>query len=315
MPYWNTLIKKLNKTHDEYLCEQLKSGKTFRDLINDELLKSHGYYGIAHRIRFWKDNDEEIERLYLEHRDRTTQQIYKTIFLAVPENWVFGYLADTHLNSKYENLALLNKCYDEFAKRGIKTVFHAGDILDGWNVYKGQIYYVDRIGVSNQVKYCIDKYPARKGMVTYFIEGNHDNHIFRSSSMRIGEMIQEKRQDLQCLGVYRGDINIVRKQSSQETTLIRLFHAEGGSIESYSAVRRYIGRLGKADLPDYLLVGHYHCSDRPVIRGVKCIFGKTTQEITPYQVHKGFSASLGAWVITAKFDKNGKMVKTIEEEI
>jgi len=301
MPKWN-------KKENNYLIKELKEGKILRDLIKDENLGHHGYYGIEHRIRLYRHTIPEIEQIYLEQKDRETQRIYKTIHLEVPDNWTFGYISDNHLNSKFEDLATLNRCYDEFNRRGIKEVFNAGDILDGWNVYRGQIYYVDRIGVDAQVKYAIKIYPKRKGMITYFIEGNHDNHIFRSSSMRVGEMIEKERKDMKFLGVYRGDVWV-------RNTLIRLFHAEGGSIETYSAVRRYIGRLSKDNIPDYFLVGHYHCADRPRIRGVKCIFGKTTQMDTPYTTHKGFDVSLGAWIITAKFDEKGKITKTIEEEI
>ena len=272
MPLWNKVENGI--TDDKYLIEKIKEGKTLKDLIKDKRLQPHGYYGIAHRIKYWKDLNPEIEKIYLQTRDRYKEEIYKTITLEVPDIWTFGHLADTHLNSKYENLPVLNRVYDKFAERKIKEVFNDGDTLDGWNVYKGQIFYVERIGVNNQVKYAVKVYPKRKGVDTYFIDGNHDNHIYRTSSMRVGEMLDEKRSDMHFIGVYRGDVKV-------RNTLIRLFHAEGGSIENYSAVRRYLGRLGKQDLPDYLLVGHYHCRDQPVIRGVPCIFGKTTQNITP----------------------------------
>jgi len=295
------------KEEDDYLKRKLKEGKTVKEIFAEQHL-DRGFYAIQHRQRYHRNIDSEIERIYLENRDKQTQKIYKTIHLKVPKVFTFGYIADNHLNSKFENLHILRKCYNEFEKRGITKVFHAGDIIDGWNVYRGQIYYVDRIGVNNQVNYAIKVYPKKKGITTYFIEGNHDNHVFRSSSMRVGEMIAKERKDMKFMGVYRGDIWL-------NNTLVRLFHAEGGNSETYSAVRRYLGRLGKKELPDFLFVGHYHCNDCPTVRNVSCIFGKATQNENPFTVHKGYAVSLGAWVLTFFFNKEGKVVRTIKEEI
>ena len=86
----------------------------------------------------------------------------------------FGVLGDTHLCSKEEKLDELVSFYDICRKMGVKTVFHAGDIVDGWGVYRGQQAEVHTFGAKGQADYVIKNYPQVAGITTHFITGNHD---------------------------------------------------------------------------------------------------------------------------------------------
>jgi len=300
MPEW--------KVDDEYLKEQIKKGKKLGDLFKDNRLKYHGYYGIAHRIRYWRNIDSNFELEYLKAESSYRKQYTKTIKLEVPNKWIFGVISDNHLNSTAQRLDILYKCYNEFAKAGIKIVFNAGDLVDGWTVYKGQIYYVNRIGAKPQIDYLIEKYPYKKDMITYFICGNHDNSIYRQSSFNVGEEFEKVRKDVKYIGLYRGDI-IVKK------TKIRLIHPQGGLTERMSTLYTYINRLPFKDAPDYLFCGHWHRKGLIDIRGINVLLCRTTQDETPYFIERGLVPSLGAYIIETTFDNKGKINKFTPYEI
>lgn len=95
-----------------------------------------------------------------------------------------GVVSDTHIASKYAQITYLNKAYDRFQEEGIKLVFHAGDLTDGF--YKNRdshIYELHAIGFEEQKEFAIKVYPRREGIVTKVLGGNHDaTHIKRGGS-------------------------------------------------------------------------------------------------------------------------------------
>jgi len=86
----------------------------------------------------------------------------------------FGVTSDKHIGSKHEQLDSLEAFYDLAAKEGVTEMFDAGDITEGWGVYKGQEFEVKMLGQDEQIDYACKVHPKRKKMTTYFITGNHD---------------------------------------------------------------------------------------------------------------------------------------------
>src|SRR5678815_602426 len=83
------------------------------------------------------------------------------------DNWVrLGLVSDTHLCCREERLGELHNQYDLFAAEGIKEVFHAGNIVDGY-VPKINGASVFNTTIDGQCQYVIDNYPKRNGMVTH----------------------------------------------------------------------------------------------------------------------------------------------------
>ena len=113
-----------------------------------------------------------------------------------------GMCGDTHMCSKYHTLASLNEYYDALADAGVKTVFHAGDLTDGYLVYKGQLDDLIVWGEPNQREFVVRNYPKKKGMTTYVIAGNHDLHGFELGGSNIVENICKERTDLKYCGMY-----------------------------------------------------------------------------------------------------------------
>ena len=86
--------------------------------------------------------------------------------------FTFGIVSDTHFGSIHEKIDELYTFYAICKKEGINVVVHAGDLVAGWGVYKGQENEVHTFGADGQVAYVIKNYPKVKGITTYFITGN-----------------------------------------------------------------------------------------------------------------------------------------------
>ena len=90
----------------------------------------------------------------------------------LPKEGIVGLISDTHLCSDADRLDLCEEAYNLFQKEGCKVVLHAGDLSDGWNVYRNHKQFVKCIGGQAQAKYIIRNYPKRDGIKTYYIGGN-----------------------------------------------------------------------------------------------------------------------------------------------
>jgi biotin operon repressor len=88
----------------------------------------------------------------------------------VGERVKFGFVTDNHLCSKYERLDVLNALYKRFEKEGIKTVYNAGNVIDGEARFNK--FDIHTYGMENQCNYFARVYPQIKGIDTYFITGD-----------------------------------------------------------------------------------------------------------------------------------------------
>src|SRR6266542_2866480 len=109
--------------------------------------------------------DRKVDRLEdssLKHEiELPPQEFGKIIPLRVFNSgeWIrFGLVADTHLCCREERLDALGAHYDLMRAEGIKTVFHAGNIVDGF-VAKINGASVLESSIDGQAQYCTDHYP------------------------------------------------------------------------------------------------------------------------------------------------------------
>lgn len=88
----------------------------------------------------------------------------------------FGIIGDTQIGSLYQRMDALKAFYEYCVCEDINTVLHAGDVLDGWKVYKGQEFELAPNGRSwpEQRDMFAESIPKIDGMTTIFITGNHD---------------------------------------------------------------------------------------------------------------------------------------------
>lgn len=242
------------------------------------------------------DDDEYPEELY---SDRNEDNEYEL-------DWngdkiiTFGLMGDTQLNSKYAQITHLHNFYDICAKRGIKTVFHTGDIDEGEDMRQGHKYECYNQGVDNHIEEIIKNYPMRDGITTYFITGNHDASITKKVGFNIGRTLQDRREDLKYLGSDRAVVKIT------PNCTLELRHPWDGTGYSISLKpQKIVDGMAEDDKPDILAIGHYHKSEHAEYKGVNVFQTGAFQGATPFTRGKNIHVSVGGWIVTARVDSEG----------
>lgn len=83
-----------------------------------------------------------------------------------------GVVSDTHIGNKNSDIEALEYLYDEFARQGITTVLHVGDLTDGYYTNRPtSILEQDAIGFSQQLQRFCEVYPHKRDITTYAITG------------------------------------------------------------------------------------------------------------------------------------------------
>lgn len=220
----------------------------------------------------------------------------------------FGAVSDTHLASKFYRPEVLNAIYDNFARHGIKHVFHGGNYIDG---EKHDKFGVLVHGMQGQIDYFCREYPQRDGITTYFVAGDdHEGWYQQDTGIDIGRFTESEarkhgRTDLVNLGYMEADVSI--KIPGGAATKLRVMHAGGGSSYaiSYSA-QKIIEAMDGGEKPDILLIGHFHKSDYlPAYRNVHCIQMGTTKAQDTFMRKRRLAAHVGGWRCAAVIGRDG----------
>lgn len=222
----------------------------------------------------------------------------------------FGIVSDTHLCSKHQQLTFLNTMYDRFEREGIKTVYHAGDITEGYKMRAGQEHEVFKHGADEQIDYTISVYPKREGMKTYFIIGNHDLSHIKSGGIDIGKKIARERKDMIYLGALNAKIFL-----TPNCTMELNHPLDGASYAlSYSIQKMADSYSGDAK-PNILVNGHHHKLFYCFYRNIHCVEAGTFEAQTPWMRGKRIAAHVGGLIINIEVDKSGTITRFVPEFI
>lgn len=255
----------------------------------------------------WRDEGYQIQET------DTTVKLCKDI---VPqdnqysEDWAgekvirFGVVSDTHLCSKWQQLTFLNHLYDLFKSEGITKVYHSGDITEGCKMRRGHEYEIFKHGADEQAQYVIDNYPARDGMTTEFITGNHDASHIKNGGIDIGRMIARGRKDMVYLGQSNAKINLT------PNCVLELSHPlDGASYALSYSTQKLIDAMSGGDKPNVLLNGHHHKALYMHYRNIHAFECGTTQAQTPWMRGKRLAAHVGGWIVEAHIDDDGTVTR------
>lgn len=222
---------------------------------------------------------------------------------------VFGALGDTHLGSKYQRLDALTAYYKELQQRGVQTVFHTGNYIEGEARFNINDILVH--GFENQIDHFIQNYPFHPGITTYLVDGDdHEGWYTQREGIEVGLRLEQAatragRDDIRYLGYMEADVTI---QVGGTKLLVRVLHGGGGSSRAVSlAAQNIIDSYTVNELPDILLIGHYHKAHHlPNYRGVAAIQTGAFQEQTPFMRKKKLVAALGGFSISVTIPSNGR---------
>ena len=212
----------------------------------------------------------------------------------------FGLMGDTQINSKYTQLTHLHSLYDIYLSEGIETVYHVGDIDEGEQMRVGHQYECYTQGADDHIAEIVRVYPARRGIKTKFITGNHDHSIIKRAGYDIGYSIANMRQDMEYLGQSCALVYLT------DNCTMELRHPIDGTAYALSyKIQKMIEAMSGGEKPNILAVGHYHKADYIFYRNVHAIQTGTLQAQTPFMRGKGISAHMGGWIVEIHVNDDG----------
>jgi hypothetical protein len=230
-------------------------------------------------------------------------------FLDAGGQFEIGLVADTHLACKEERLDALHNQYDLFEKQGIRTVLHAGNIVDG---------YVPRINgasvicasIDDQCQYVADNYPRRKGVTTHFITGDDHEGWWQKEGFNFGWYLEQvlkrnERGDLKYIGHVEADVDVVTPNGAVK---IKVQHPGGGSAyaRSYTGQKQVESFQG-GEKPHILVQGHYHVSNYMVDRNVHVIGLPGFQDQTVFARKKRLRMEVGGAILAFTVTEAGSV--------
>lgn len=228
----------------------------------------------------------------------------------------FGLIGDTHIGSLYFRhdalAAFYRHCHDE----GAEYVLHAGDVLAGFRVYKGQEFELHPHGRSwpEQRQLFIEHAPKIDGLTTIFIVGNHDASYKKQIGLVVGEELATARPDWKFVGQDVGDVTLKTKQGQRFT--VRLLHPGGGTAYALSYhPQKIVESMAGGSKPDLIGIGHYHKAEWiPAYRNVCAIQTGTFESQTPFMVQRSIAAHVGGWIVEVTLGERRKLTSRIRAE-
>ena len=211
-----------------------------------------------------------------------------------------GLVSDTHMNSIYTQITALHELYEIFRREGITEVYHAGDLDEGEEMRVGHKYECYRQGVDEHIEEIVRVYPKVNGIRTKAITGNHDHSLIKRAGFSIGPAIASRREDFEFLGMDYAKIMLTPNFSME------LRHPADGSAYSLSyKPQKMVESMGQ-NVPNLLVIGHYHKAGYFMYRGVHAILAGTTQAQSSFMRNKSLEAHVGGWIIEIHLDDEGR---------
>jgi predicted phosphodiesterase len=216
--------------------------------------------------------------------------------LVIPTKTVkFGIFGDTHFGSLYEDLDALNAYADACRAAKVQCMIHAGDVLEGYKLYRGQEFETHKHGWEAQSTWFKEVAPDF-GVPVYFITGNHDVAFKRAAGITVGKGLQELRPDWHFIGEDYGTVNL---RANGHDFKVGVLHPGGGSSYALSyRPQKIVEQIEGGQKPDILAIGNYHKSDWiPSYRNVSVLQVGCFQRQTPFMLTKGLAAMVGGWIM------------------
>lgn len=228
----------------------------------------------------------------------------------------FGLIGDTQIGSLYQRLDALKLFYERCAAEGIMDILHAGDVIDGWRVYRGQEFELHPNGRSwpEQRDMFAESVPKIKDMRTVFITGNHDSSFKKLVGLVVGDELQRVRPDWKFIGQDIGDVTLTSKNGRKFS--VRLLHPGGGTAYAASYhLQKIIEAIPGGQKPDLMAIGHYHKALwMPDYRNVSGFYPGTFQSQTPFMIRGSLAAHIGGWIVTVTLGERRKLTSRIQAE-
>jgi predicted phosphodiesterase len=302
-----THVKSDTEKYIDKIYAFIKNGTRFEDFIKEMNISMTEGYGLIETMKLYGKpielnmDENGILTFHKKKKAKTAQYTSKDKEGLIETNLCV--ISDTHLGTKEQQLTLINEVYKEAHRRGIKTVLHIGDVLDGdyTQVRKEQTYQLFLRGFDEQVGYVIDMYPHIDGITTYFIQGSHDETHLKNGGATAGAWIDRCRDDMIYLGQDKATFKI-------NNLRILMDHPGGGNAKSYSyKPQQAIEGLNPGEKPNILLQGHYHKSYYMFYRNVHSLLVPCIVNQSQFMKKMNLQNIVGAYFLKIYSDEKGNI--------
>lgn len=224
---------------------------------------------------------------------------------------VFGILGDSHFGHMCDSQEYHENAFEILSKLGVKKVFHAGDVLDGYGMHYGQEFEQYAKGFDEQLGAMIEKYPKVQGIETEFICGNHDLSFTKKNNINVGKIIEMVRPDMHHIGDGVGHFDFILKNGRR--IKVRLEHPSGGSAYALSYKPQKIAEsISHSEKSDIIGLGHFHKLEiLPHYRNQQIIQSGCMQDQTPFMKSKALAANTGFYVIKNSYGGHTNVFDTL----
>ena len=227
-------------------------------------------------------------------------------------------ISDLRFGSIYSQHTILNDMFEKAKKMGVKYVFLTGDVVEGIFTGAKTIYNttLHKYGYEDQAEFVASFFPRVEGITTYFVTGEHDLSFLRTKAkVDIGNLIQDKREDMIYLGPRRKKVDFVTSDRRTGKISIYLQHAKGNVPYTVSyKPQQKIASLRNEEKTEILVTSHFGACDSFLRRGVRSIQVPTVTATTDEMKDASTPVynTIGAWIVGLKKDKTGKLENTTQ---
>lgn len=229
-----------------------------------------------------------------------------------------GALSDTHYGNIASRQDVITAAYDHFEAEGITSVYHSGNLIDGYHPRFNHNELVDGCyELEGQLEYASLNYPKKKGITTHYIAAeDHEGWWHRKSGLNIGRIMQQyfhhtfDRRDLVCIGFGECDIELRTKEMKAGTRgpIMRVIHPGGGTAYALSyKTQKMAESLQGGEKPQIILCGHYHKFDWNYHREIHNIMVGCLEDQTLFMRKNNIPAHLGYCIIEMKIYPGGTL--------
>ena len=229
------------------------------------------------------------------------------------KNIVFGVASDLHFGSKATQITALLKFCEIAKKRGVKHIFVPGDVLAGYDVYRGQVFDLYAVQSQEQTDSVLANLP--EGFEWYLLGGNHDYSFIKKGGGHNPLMVlSRERSDIHYVGFDEATVPLMNNVD------LMMWHPSGGIPYSVSyRIQKAIEQIafsellkvtrGIKDKPSvrFLLSGHLHIQVQALfgsIYGMQC---GAFEGQTNYLRRKGIIPAIGGYVVEAELGTDGSL--------
>lgn len=220
-------------------------------------------------------------------------------------------VSDTHYGSIWSQPSMVNTaCYEAY-NRGIDTVIHVGDIVDGDYISHrpGSENSVFLYGASGFGMYVVETLPKYDGMEWYAIQGSHDQTLEFNTKNKfcLGKYVEEHRDDFHYLGQDYALMNI-------DNCKIEIFHPGGGTSRILSTKpQNGIDQIPSKIKPNISFRGHYHKVYYMLYRNIHTFLCPCNVDQSSFMRKNEIPNLMGDLFVTIWYDDNG-YIHYIENE-